>query len=406
MTEGKNGSGEVLYPLRGRDAGDLARIVEHIGADPRALRYLQPKRRVLTLFAPSVDYRAAAFIKQELLSRGGDAAVAKHVIDGKTERSGVLMMGTDSQLFRLLQKLEAMDCWGLKELRATLSATLKNEAVRAWTLPLPRGRELKLGSGTKIMGILNLTPDSFHSPSRVTGEEDLLARAEAMLKEGADLLDLGAESTRPGASPLSEEEELSRLLPGLRALRRAFPDAVLSVDTYKGRVALAAAEEGADLINDVSGGSLDGTMFACAARTGLPYVMGHMEGTPATMKAIPDPEDLMTKLHGYFREKLRTAEEAGLSPERVILDPGIGFAKRGNSDRLLIKEAEALRGLGQPLLFGHSMKGVTGKTLEGTVALSALLEGRVEIIRVHDVGPNRQGLSVARAVREAEPWPR
>ena len=406
MTEGNKGNSGVVYPLRAQDTGDLQRIVEHIGADPRALRYLQPKRRVLTLFAPSVDYRAAAFIKQELLSRGGDATVAKHVIDGKTERSAVLMMGTDSQLFRLLQKLEAMDCWGLKELRAALSAALKNEAVRAWSLPLPRSRELKLSSHTKIMGILNLTPDSFHAPSRVTGEEDLLLRAGDMLKEGAELLDLGAESTRPGASPLSEEEELSRLLPGLRALRRAFPEAVISVDTYKGRVALAAAEEGADIINDVSGGSLDETMFACAARTGLPYVLGHMEETPATMAAIPDPEDLITKLHGYFQERLRAAEEAGLSRERVILDPCIGFGKRGNSDRLLIKEAEALRGLGRPLLFGHSMKGVTGKSLEGTVALSALLEGRVEILRVHDVGPNHQALDVARAVREATPWPR
>ncbi|MCR4818802.1 MAG: dihydropteroate synthase [Fretibacterium sp.] len=299
-----------------------------------------------------------------------------------------------------------MDCWGLKELRAELSTALKNEAIRAWTLPLPNGRKLCLGMGTKLMGILNLTPDSFYAPSRITGIEDLLRRAGAMLEERADILDLGAESTRPGASPLSEEEELSRLIPGLRALRQAFPDAVLSVDTYKARVALAAAEEGADIINDVSGGSLDGTMFACAARTGLPYVLGHLEGTPDLMRDIPNPEDLMTKLHLYFKEKLRSAEEAGLPQGKIILDPCIGFGKRGNSDRLIIKEAESLHALGRPLLFGHSMKGVGGKSLYGTVALSALLEGRVEIVRVHDVEPNRLALDIAHAVREAEPWQR
>ena len=236
------------------------------------------------------------------------------------------MMGTDSQLFRLLQKLESMDCWGLKGLRAALADALRNSAVRDWTLPLPGGRELRLGGGTKIMGILNLTPDSFYAPSRIEGSwgakhppvlssellsadrDVLLQRAEAMLEEGADILDLGAESTRPGASPLSEDEELNRLLPALRALRRAFPSAVLSVDTYKGSVALAAAEEGADLINDIGGGSLDAGMFHCAARTGLPYVLGHMEGTPVTMKDIPDPKDLMTKLYLYFQERLRAAE--------------------------------------------------------------------------------------------------
>ena len=128
MTEENNGNG-IIYPLRAAAAGDLARIVEHIGSDPRALRYLQPKRRVLTLFAPSVDYRAAAFIKQELLSRGGDAAVAKHVIDGKMERSGVLMMGTDSQLFRLLQKLEAFS-----------PDVIHLHNLHGWYLHLPGGR--------------------------------------------------------------------------------------------------------------------------------------------------------------------------------------------------------------------------------------------------------------------------
>ena len=401
----------VVYPLRAEDAADLAALVGRVGADPRALRYLQPKRRVLRLFAPGVDYRAAAFIKQELLSRGGDAAVARHVIDGKAERSDVLMMGTDSQIGRLLQKLEAMDCWGLKALREALADTVRNEAVRGWTLPLPGGRTLTLDENTRIMGILNATPDSFYAPSRATGEADLLRRGEEMLAAGADILDLGAESTRPGAPPLPEGEELGRLIPALRALRRAFPQAVVSVDTYKGRVALAAAEEGADIINDVGGFGLDGAMLDCVARTGLPYVLSHIRGTPETMGNLPEPQDLMTELIRHFQEKLRAAEEAGLSRERVILDPGLGFGKGERSNFLILKEIEALHALGRPLLIGHSMKrfiggaldGESGDRLWGTVAVSALLEGRVQILRVHDVGPNRKALLMAQAVRRMQP---
>ena len=159
----------TVYPLDAGNPEDFGQILEQIGSDPRALGYLTPKRRTLCLFIPGTDYRAAAFLKQELLSRGGDAAVAKHVIDGKTDRSGVLLMGTDSQLSRLLEKLKAMDCWGLREIRESLGRALKNLPVREWSFALPHGRSLTLNSNTKLMGILNVTNDSFYSPSRVGG---------------------------------------------------------------------------------------------------------------------------------------------------------------------------------------------------------------------------------------------
>ena len=214
-----NQTGAAVFPLTAAEAGDLAAIVERIGADPRSLRYLGPKRRVLHFFVPKVDYRAAAFVKQELLARGGDAIVARGVIDGTCKTSGVLMMGTDSQIDRLLLKLESLDCWGLPELRAALSSAVRGLRVDRWRLALPGGRSLELNRETKVMGILNLTPDSFHPASRVDGTEDLLHRAQEMLADGADVLDLGAESTRPGSLPISGQEELERLLPALRALR-------------------------------------------------------------------------------------------------------------------------------------------------------------------------------------------
>ena len=186
---------QVVYPLSASRSRDLETIARHIGADPRSLRYFQPKRRVRHLFAPRVDYRAAAFVKQELLARGGDAIVARHVIDGRTELSDILMMGTDGQIAALLQKLRSMDCWGLKSLRTALAESLQNDDVVEWTLPLPGGRTLTLNRTTRIMGILNLTPDSFHAPSRIADEAELLHRAEAMLSAGADILDLGANLT-------------------------------------------------------------------------------------------------------------------------------------------------------------------------------------------------------------------
>ena len=405
--------GAAVFPLTATEADDLAAIVERIGADPRSLRYLGPKRRVLHLFVPEADYRAAAFLKQELLARGGDAIVARGVIDGTCKTSGVLLMGTDSQIDRLLQKLESLDCWGLPELRAALSSAVRGLRADRWRFALPGGRSLELNRETKVMGILNLTPDSFHPGSRVNDTDDLLRRAQEMLADGADVLDLGAESTRPGSLPVSEKDELERLLPALRALRRACPDAVISVDTYKGAVARAAAEEGADVINDVGGFLLDEAMLPCAAATGLPYILSHIKGRPSTMQDVPPSEDLMTELHLYFEERLRAAEAAGLSRDRIILDPGIGFGKGGQENLTLLKELEALRVHGLPVLIGHSRKRFTssgedrpGDRLQRTAAVSALLEGRVEMIRVHDVRENRQALSMARAMRGAAPWSR
>ena len=404
---------QVVYPLSASRSRDLETIARHIGADPRSLRYFQPKRRVRHLFAPRVDYRAAAFVKQELLARGGDAIVARHVIDGRTELSDILMMGTDGQIAALLQKLRSMDCWGLKSLRTALAESLQNDDVVEWTLPLPGGRTLTLNRTTRIMGILNLTPDSFHAPSRIADEAELLHRAEAMLSAGADILDLGAESTRPGSAPTPESEELERLLPRLSAVRRAFPEAVLSVDTYKGNVALAAADAGADIINDVGGFGLDGSMLSCAARTGLPYVLSHIQGTPATMQNSPSYDDLLTEIQLYFQEKIHEAELAGMSRDRIILDPGLGFGKRGEDNLLILKELESFRSLGRPLLIGHSRKGFTGTVtraadaagrLQGTTAISALLEGRAQILRVHDVEQNHQAMLMARAIREVAPW--
>ncbi|MDR2136851.1 MAG: dihydropteroate synthase [Synergistaceae bacterium] len=399
----------TIYPLNIRSRQELQSAIARVGADERAEVYFQPKRRNRHLFIGQADFRAAAYMKQELLARGGDAAVSRHVIDGSAGRSDVLLIGTDGQLKALLRKMGAMNCWGLEELRNELHAVLRNTEVDSWTLSLPRGRELVLDFHTKIMGILNLTEDSFHAPSRILDPDDLLERADVLLRQGASVLDVGAESTRPGASPLPEEEELARLIPALKLLRESFPDAVLSADTYKGKVALAAAEAGADIINDVGGFGLDPHMLRCAADTRLPYVLSHIKGTPANMQDVPPYDDLLGTLNVYFREKIEQAERAGLSRDRLILDPGLGFGKREEDNLLIVKEVESLSVFGRPVLLGYSRKKFTGSVtgaaktddrLTGTVVLSGLLEGRIQMTRVHDVWENLRALRMARAVRE------
>ncbi|GHV44517.1 dihydropteroate synthase [Synergistales bacterium] len=402
--------GFSLYPLNADAPSDIVSLIQKIGADSRAAAYILPKRNVRHIYVKDADFRACAYLKQELLARGGDALVSRHVIDASADKSDALLLGTDGIFAALLQKMKAMDCWGLRELREELSRSLKNMGVRSWTFPLPEGRELALDGDTKIMGILNLTPDSFHAPSRVKDTDSLLSRADQMLKDGADVLDIGAESTRPGSSPLPIDQEIERLIPALRELRRAFPKAVLSVDTYKGRAASAAADAGADIINDVGGFGLDPDMLPCAAKIGLPYVLSHIKGKPRDMQDSPSYDDLLTEMNAFFHAKIEKAEKAGLPAEHIIIDPGLGFGKRTKDNLLIIKEIESFSVFGRPILLGSSRKGFIGKVsgasresdrLFGTAAISALTEGRVHLTRVHDVAENKEAVRVARAVREA-----
>ena len=390
-----------VYTLAISSVSDMKAVCAKIGTDVRALGYLVPKSRMLHVYAEDVDYRAAGFLKQEMLARGGDVAVTKHVIDGKAERSDVLIMGTYTQMRNLQEKLKAMDIWGLKEFRERLSEVLKGMNVSSWEMHSPAGHTISLSLDTKIMGILNLTPDSFYDGSR-TDEAGIVSRAEEMLAEGAYILDVGAESTRPGAEPVSMDEELERLLPALRTLRAHFPDAIISVDTYKPEVARAAAGEGADIINDISGftfGEGTGKMPGVIAELKVPYVLSHTRGTPGDMAKYEGKGDIVSEMAGFFGEKLEVLEEAGVRREMVIIDPGLGFGKGESENFAVLREIESLRVWGCPVLVGHSRKRFTGKErLAGTLGVSAVMAGKVSLLRVHDVKENAEALRVGRAL--------
>ena len=266
------------------------------------------------------------------------------------------------------------------------------------------------GHRPAVMGVINLTPDSFSDGGRFNRADLALNEASRQLQAGAQILDLGAQSTRPGAVAVGEEEELSRLLPCLESIRAAHPQAILSVDTFLASVARAALKAGADWINDVSGGRRDPAMLPLVADAGCPYVLMHSRGDSLTMDDCTDYGD-QGVVAGVLRElRLSTdrALQAGLSREQLIWDPGLGFAKTTDQSLELLRQLEDLQQDGIPLLLGPSRKRFIGAVLDqprskarvwGTAAVCArAVEAGVHVLRVHDVGPMSQVVTMAAAV--------
>ncbi len=244
-----------------------------------------------------------------------------------------------------------------------------------------------------VMGILNITPDSFYAGSRKETETDILQRAREIVAQGGHIIDVGAYSSRPNAVHISTEEEMQRLRMGLQLLRREHPDAILSVDTFRSDVARMCVEEfGVDIINDISGGMLDEQMAHTVGRLGVPYILMHMKGTPQTMQQNPHYEQLLPEIVGYFSQRIMALREQGVTD--IILDPGFGFAKTLAHNYELMQHLEELHIFEQPLLVGVSRKsmiyhligGTPSDALNGTTVLHtvALLKG-AHILRVHDV---------------------
>jgi len=257
-------------------------------------------------------------------------------------------------------------------------------------------------STPRVMGIINVTPDSFYDGSRVPGPEEALEKARQMIEQGADILDVGAVSTKPGSVEISESDELERLSPTLEALRENFPEIPISVDTWRSGVVLSVNERfGVHMINDISAGTLDPKMFSTVAKLGIPYVMMHMQGTPRTMQDEPAYENVVDDLLQFFAERVYKLRKLGVND--IIIDPGFGFGKTLEQNYKLLSEFDSFRILELPLMAGISRKSMIYKLLEsepdqalnGTTAahMAVLLKG-ASLLRVHDVAAARETVKI------------
>jgi dihydropteroate synthase len=263
-----------------------------------------------------------------------------------------------------------------------------------------KNKELSLRTPA-VMGILNITPDSFYDGGKYSDDRAILHQTEKMLLEGADIIDIGAYSTRPNAIEISEEEELKRLIPSLKIIRTKFPNAIISVDTFRSKTAYLAINEGADLVNDISGGAMDEKMFEVIGNLNVPYTLMHIKGTPQTMQTNPEYRDVVKEVHDFLAKKINTLRNYSIS--QIIIDPGFGFGKKMEHNYSMLKALAVFKEFELPILVGISRKGMIYKALEtkpeealnGTTAANtiALMNG-ANILRVHDVKEAKEAIKI------------
>ncbi len=269
-----------------------------------------------------------------------------------------------------------------------------------------RGEDYILGERTWIMGIVNVTPDSFSNGGLFFDKEKAVEQALKLAGEGADIIDIGGESTRPGSEPVPVEEELRRVIPVIRELRKR-SRVLISIDSYKSEVVKQALEEGADIVNDISAFRFDPKLISIVAEKNVPYIIMHMKGTPKTMQVSPFYKDLFGEIKSFLKNKIEEAIKNGVKRDKIIVDPGIGFGKTWEDNLKIIESLSFLDELERPVLIGPSRKSFIGQVLEvppderleGTIASSVIaIERGAHILRVHDVAPVKKAITMTEAI--------
>jgi dihydropteroate synthase len=381
------------------------RELRRIGVDICGIGEMVPKMRTLCIHLPQLECRQANILKQEMLSVGGDAAVARGTVACSIDRTDCVLIGTAKQLARLCKKLRAQP-FALPELAEELDKLLAQSATRPskWKT----SRRLFSLQRPLIMGILNVTPDSFSDGGYCINLEQAVEKALQMEAEGADIIDIGGESTRPGAAPVSSDEELRRVIPVVERLAGTLKCA-MSVDTWKSEVANAVLSAGAEIINDISGFNFDPRMAAVAAASGSGVVLMHTRGKPDNMQQDTSYRDMMAEISAGLQSSLVKARTAGVSDDCIAIDPGIGFGKDAAGNLELVRRLAELSCFGLPILIGPSRKSFIGTVLGrdrtddrlfGTAAAVALsVSHGASVLRVHDVRAMRDVADMAYAVK-------
>lgn len=377
------------------DIGQIKRIMQGIGADKRGIKIMAPKGIFGLIKLRNVTALSANILKQEMLSIGGDVCLNRGTLTGKSRFTDCLIMGTLSQYQRLFNKLTGQP-QGLRALSEGIALGLRN---------YQRGRRMR----TQIMGIINLTPDSFSGDGLLAkGAEPygIIKYAQELVAQGADIIDVGGESSRPGAESISVRDELKRTIPVIKRLSKGIRVSI-SIDTYKPEVARAALDSGASIVNDITG-LRNPRMIRVIAKTRARVIVMHMKGNPKDMQRNPKYRSLLDEIIGYLGAAIKRATDAGIDKERIIIDPGIGFGKTVEHNLEILRSLAELKMLGCPILVGPSRKSFIGKILRlppqerlsGTLAALAIaVMNGASIVRVHDVKFAAQAVRIADAIQ-------
>ncbi len=397
----------MKYTLRLLPSGDTAILKKHLiasGVDVEGVEIISQKARNWVIQIDNVSPPAANIIKQQLLSLGQEAAVHRDVITGNPDFSTVYIISDQRKLFTLESKL-ASQPFGLEELGKEISSLARTYMNVPRQIQL-RDHIIDFTKGPLLSGILNITPDSFSDGGLYIDPERACERAFEMVEEGASIIDVGGESSRPGSKSPELKEEIRRVEPVLKILTDKLP-VPISIDTRKSEVARMAADNGVEIINDISGLTHDPKMLDVAVETGAAVIIMHMLGTPETMQNDPYYTDPVTEIIKWLKNKIKEIIERGISKYKIIIDPGIGFGKRLGDNLDIIRELSSFKGLGFPVLIGYSRKSFIGlltghdpdkRIYGGLAALSKSLQQGVNIIRVHDVKETNDFIKVWNAI--------
>ncbi|MBR4532463.1 dihydropteroate synthase [bacterium] len=392
-----------VFPFNVQDE-EYASLMKKIGVSAAGTAIMRGRFSIKTFMVSDISTPAANVVKQEVLSLGGEAAVPAHAVNCSNPKSDFVFSLRSDKISEFAARMKAQ-CWKLPQVADFIEKFVGSQ--KPWFSFSHPGIDT---TRPNIMGILNVTPDSFSDGGSWTDIDAALKHVSEMVENGADIIDVGGESTRPGSDPVDAETEKKRVVPVISEIKKQFPKAVISIDTVKSSVAEAAVNAGAEIINDVSGLTFDPEMASVCAGAGKPVVIGHIKGSPKDMQENPVYGNLFGEMLDFFNRSKEMLLSKGLSESKIIIDPGIGFGKTLEHNLAIIKHLEVFFSCLDPVAVGFSRKSVIGaicgrknplERLAGTVALDTIaLEKGAAVIRVHDVKEAKDTLEIFNALKE------
>lgn len=389
----------MLRLLKNNNQDHIKFEMQQCNVDPAGISIMLQKSKNYILKTNPLPAAGCNILKQQMLSIGGEVAVPKGAANCSIGDSPAIIIGTRKQLGSLVDSLYGQ-CFGLLDLQKELIEFLNQNPGKYFKVA---DKEFDLMQKTLIMGILNVTPDSFSDGGKYSVADIATAHAFEMIEAGADIIDIGGESTRPGAEKIGVEKELERVIPVIQKIRLE-SDVPISIDTYKSEVARQAIDAGASIVNDISGLNFDDKMADIIAESGVSSVLMHIQGTPESMQKNPVYENMIDEILEYLKISAQKLTFRGVDKSRIALDPGIGFGKEWEANYDLIRYLEEFKSAGYPILVGPSRKSFIGnllnlpveERLEGTLAAVACsIQNGADILRVHDVKETVRAAKVA-----------